>query len=92
MDAILIDPSLKQRRKSSEFHGDDDEKSESGTVRRSGGLLNAMQAGVGGSTARKTYSLAPCHHLFVRIIRFFYCTNSPPDLNYLFLCAAYGVS
>ena len=30
-----------------------------------GGLLNAMHMGVGAKAARKNYSLAPCHHLFV---------------------------
>lgn len=51
MDTIEVDASLRQR------SGVDDEKSSSG-FGRSGALW--AQAGV-----RKSYSLAPCHHLFV---------------------------
>lgn len=51
MDAITIDPALRQHM---------DEKSEgSGLARRTGGLL--------AQGARKNYSLAPCHHLFVSV-------------------------
>ncbi len=51
MDAILVDPALRQR---------PDEKNDGhGLVRRTGGLFV--------QSARKSYSLAPCHHLFVRI-------------------------
>ncbi|PSR74066.1 hypothetical protein PHLCEN_2v10138, partial [Hermanssonia centrifuga] len=48
MDAILVDPALRQR---------PDEKNDGhGLVRRTGGLFV--------QSARKSYSLAPCHHLF----------------------------
>lgn len=65
MDAILVDPSLRQRKRKS-FDGSNEKFSSSGgsSSGRSGGLLNAMHVGVGGATARKNYSLAPCHHLF----------------------------
>ncbi|KAJ7252759.1 hypothetical protein B0H12DRAFT_1117744 [Mycena haematopus] len=68
MDAIYVDPSLRRRPTSL------DGKSEGGNKRTSkrktkggaaGGILNAVQMGVGSATAsRKNYSLAPCHHLF----------------------------
>ncbi|KAI0351865.1 hypothetical protein OH77DRAFT_1486589 [Trametes cingulata] len=51
MDAILVDPSLRRRSKSSDGK-------ERPVIGRAGGILGK----VGG--ARKTYSLAPCHHLF----------------------------
>ncbi|KAI0644285.1 hypothetical protein C8Q79DRAFT_913528 [Trametes meyenii] len=51
MDAILVDPSLQRRSKSTDAK-------ERPVLGRAGGLLGK----VGG--ARKTYSLAPCHHLF----------------------------
>ncbi|KAG5654197.1 hypothetical protein H0H81_006230 [Sphagnurus paluster] len=31
---------------------------------KNGGLFSAMQMGIEGASARKIYSLAPCHHLF----------------------------
>lgn len=46
MDAILVDPALRQR---------PDEKGD-GLARRTGSLFV--------QSARKSYSLAPCHHLF----------------------------
>ena len=52
MDAILVDPSLRRRSKSSD-------SKERPALGRAGGILEK----VGG--AKKTYSLAPCHHLFV---------------------------
>lgn len=69
MDAIHVDPSL--RHHSNEK--DDWDVKATGTSAakhkgRGGGaggiILNAVQ-GVGGAVARKNYSLAPCHHLFV---------------------------
>jgi hypothetical protein len=49
MDAITVDPALRQHV---------DEKGDGhGLARRTGGLL--------AQSARKSYSLAPCHHLFV---------------------------
>ncbi|KAH9889041.1 hypothetical protein C8Q73DRAFT_737866 [Cubamyces lactineus] len=51
MDAILVDPSLRRRSKSSD-------SKERPALGRAGGILEK----VGG--AKKTYSLAPCHHLF----------------------------
>ncbi|KAJ8489989.1 hypothetical protein ONZ51_g2566 [Trametes cubensis] len=51
MDAILVDPSLRRRSKSSE-------SKERPVIGRAGGILEK----VGG--VKKTYSLAPCHHLF----------------------------
>ncbi|KAF9074941.1 hypothetical protein BDP27DRAFT_1316219 [Rhodocollybia butyracea] len=79
MDAILIDPSLRQpnekenpdnwdskasgtdgpggRRKSISSRGS------TGVIDPSG-FLDAVQRGVGNAVTRKSYSLAPCHHLF----------------------------
>lgn len=39
-------------------------------VAAAGGLMNAVQMGVGSVVARKSYSLAPCHHLFVSLMFF----------------------
>ena len=51
MDAITVDPALRQHV---------DEKTDGNSLaRRTGGLL--------AQGARKTYSLAPCHHLFVSL-------------------------
>jgi len=58
MDAIVLDNSSRHRSKST------DERKDHGIVIAGGGLLNAVQMGVGASAARKNYSLAPCHHLF----------------------------
>ncbi|KAF7969695.1 hypothetical protein HWV62_26216 [Athelia sp. TMB] len=57
MDAIILEGS--QRRRKSV-----DQWSDRGLGSGGGGLLNAVQMGVGGNGARKNYSLAPCHHLF----------------------------
>jgi hypothetical protein len=65
MDAIILDTPTRRRSKST------DEWKELGTGGGggSGGLLNAMQMGVvGARAAKKNYSLAPCHHLFVSLI------------------------
>jgi hypothetical protein len=67
MDAIYIDPSLRRRTSldgKSEWvaKGTSKRKAKGGSA---GGILNAVQMGVGSATARKNYSLAPCHHLFV---------------------------
>ncbi|KAI0628206.1 hypothetical protein C8Q77DRAFT_1150309 [Trametes polyzona] len=51
MDAILVDPSLRRRSKSSDGK-------ERPVIGRASGILGKVGA------ARKTYSLAPCHHLF----------------------------
>ncbi|KAL1942983.1 hypothetical protein VTO73DRAFT_4654 [Trametes versicolor] len=51
MDAILVDPSLRRRSKSSDGK-------ERPAIGRAGGILGKVAA------SRKTYSLAPCHHLF----------------------------
>ncbi|KAJ7890572.1 hypothetical protein B0H14DRAFT_3081695 [Mycena olivaceomarginata] len=66
MDAIYIDPSLRRRTSldgKSEWvaKGTSKRKAKGGSA---GGILNAVQMGVGSATARKNYSLAPCHHLF----------------------------
>ena len=69
MDPIYVDPALRSQRPSKSSSEYSDEKHthaqalEGGL--RSGGLLNAMHVNVGGVVARKSYSLAPCHHLFV---------------------------
>jgi hypothetical protein len=63
MDAIVLDTSVRHRSKSSEGKGEIGTKGE--RVVPGGGLLNAVQMGVGASGTRKNYSLAPCHHLFV---------------------------
>lgn len=62
MDAIVLDISVRRRSKSFEGKGDTGTKGDRAVP---GGLLNAMQMGVGVSGTRKNYSLAPCHHLFV---------------------------
>jgi transmembrane E3 ubiquitin-protein ligase len=62
MDAIVLDASSHRRSKSN------DDWRDHGIVSAGGGLLNAVQMGVGVSGARKNYSLAPCHHLFVSCI------------------------
>jgi hypothetical protein len=70
MDSIQVDPSLRRRATSLDDKSDWDKASVKGTSKRktkggtAGGILNAVQMGVG-TTARKNYSLAPCHHLFV---------------------------
>ncbi|TFK39970.1 hypothetical protein BDQ12DRAFT_629095 [Crucibulum laeve] len=73
MDAIAVDPALRRQSKSfDEKDGWDTRDAANGasSTRRKGksvasaeGLLNAMHRGVG-ANARKSYSLAPCHHLF----------------------------
>nr|QIE48439.1 hypothetical protein [Trametes gibbosa] len=50
MDAILVDPSLRRSKSS--------DGKERPTIGRAGGLLAKVSA------TQKTYSLAPCHHLF----------------------------
>ncbi|KAJ6607473.1 hypothetical protein B0H10DRAFT_550301 [Mycena sp. CBHHK59/15] len=70
MDTIHVDPSLRRRAKS--FDDKTDWEKSSGKAagkrkargRTAGGILNAVQMGVGSATARQNYSLAPCHHLF----------------------------
>jgi hypothetical protein len=63
MDAIILDTPTRRRSKST------DEWKELGAGGGGGGLLNAMQMGVvGARAAKKNYSLAPCHHLFVSLI------------------------
>ncbi|KAJ7091331.1 hypothetical protein B0H15DRAFT_930088 [Mycena belliarum] len=66
MDAIYVDPSLRRRPTSLDDKSDRDKTSVKGTGKRKtrGGILNAVQMGVGSATVRKNYSLAPCHHLF----------------------------
>ena len=70
MDAIVVDPSLRRRSQS----GDGREKGrpalEAMGLGRTG-LLRKVAAGGG----RKTYSLAPCHHLFV--------SSRKPDVSWL---------
>ncbi|KAI0763836.1 hypothetical protein BD413DRAFT_483618 [Trametes elegans] len=51
MDAIVVDPSLRRRSKSSDGK-------ERPVIARASGILGKV------GNARKTYSLAPCHHLF----------------------------
>ncbi|KAF8909348.1 hypothetical protein CPB84DRAFT_1673542 [Gymnopilus junonius] len=66
MDAIKIDLSLRRRSKSFDKREDWAGKGGSSSTRRGGvsSVFNAMQIGVGTTSARKNYSLAPCHHLF----------------------------
>jgi len=69
MDAILVDPSM-HRSKSFDTREDWDETGTSSSLRagmRVGSMFNAMQKGVGATSARKNYSLAPCSHLFVSL-------------------------
>ncbi|OSD00125.1 hypothetical protein PYCCODRAFT_1453440 [Trametes coccinea BRFM310] len=51
MDAILVDPTLRRRSKSSDGK-------ERPVIARATGILGKV------GSAKKTYSLAPCHHLF----------------------------
>jgi hypothetical protein len=60
MDTIVLDAPSRHRSKST-----DEWKELGASGGGGGGLLNAMQMGVGASAAKKNYSLAPCHHLFV---------------------------
>ncbi|KAF6761571.1 hypothetical protein DFP72DRAFT_1041797 [Ephemerocybe angulata] len=68
MDAIHVDPALRQRapRKSNEYP--EEKKSALGLGAGSSAGAGAMSSGllsaVGNASARKSYSLAPCHHLF----------------------------
>jgi hypothetical protein len=62
MDTIVLDTTAHRRSKSA------DERREQGIVNTGGSLLNAVQIGVNASGAKKNYSLAPCHHLFVSYI------------------------
>ena len=57
MEAILVDPSLRRRSKSSDAK-------ERPVIGVGDGIALPFLKKVGGAT-RKTYSLAPCHHLFV---------------------------
>ena len=76
MDAIVIDPSLRQTNEKSSLDGWDAKASGTDTrnargnggVMDASGFLNAVQRGVGSAVTRKNYSLAPCHHLFVRLV------------------------
>ncbi|KAJ3861807.1 hypothetical protein EV359DRAFT_46419 [Lentinula novae-zelandiae] len=77
MDAIIVDPSLRQTHDTSVSSGNWDAKASgadgrriTSNIRAGGGaidptgLLDAFQRGVGSAVTRKSYSLAPCHHLF----------------------------
>ena len=80
MDAIRVDPSLRTRSDDTDSGWDaktsvtstgtkkrkSSQSSRSGNVIGAGGILDAVQKGVGNAVNRKYYSLAPCHHLFVR--------------------------
>jgi len=59
MDAIVVDARARGQGEKEKL-GTWDAQGTSG-----GGLLSAMQMGIEGAGARKVYSLAPCHHLFV---------------------------
>ncbi|KAF9531755.1 hypothetical protein CPB83DRAFT_84315 [Crepidotus variabilis] len=64
MDAILVDPSLRHHRRSVDSKEYHDEKGTTlSTTTGVGGVFNAMQMR-GRSNARRSYSLAPCSHLF----------------------------
>ncbi|KAJ4479660.1 hypothetical protein C8J55DRAFT_74855 [Lentinula edodes] len=77
MDAIIVDSSIRQTHDTSTSLGNWDDKASGAdgrrvvsNVRAGGGaidptgLLDAFQRGVGSAVTRKSYSLAPCHHLF----------------------------
>jgi len=62
MDAIVVDPLLRRAEKESR-----QEEKEKGGKKSSGSgvdIFNVVQKGVGNAVTRKSYSLAPCHHLF----------------------------
>lgn len=71
MDMIMVDPSLRQRSKSSDQREYWDDKGLSSPSFMKGNsvgdAIHAMQMGVNVTTARKHYSLAPCSHLFVSV-------------------------
>ncbi|TFK71357.1 hypothetical protein BDN72DRAFT_817637 [Pluteus cervinus] len=60
MDAILVDPHHRRSKSLDEKSWGDKPGKPSGA----GAILNRMQLGVESASARKSYSLAPCHHLF----------------------------
>ncbi|THV01301.1 hypothetical protein K435DRAFT_963633 [Dendrothele bispora CBS 962.96] len=75
MDTIVVDPLLhqaeresRQEEKEKNGKGKGDHWDASGPTKRKshGGMdiLNAVQKGMGNAVTRKSYSLAPCHHLF----------------------------
>ncbi|KDR80565.1 hypothetical protein GALMADRAFT_61277 [Galerina marginata CBS 339.88] len=67
MDAITVDPLLRRRSKSLDTRDEWDDKGGRSGFRMGksvGSVFNAMQMGVGATSARKNYSLAPCSHLF----------------------------
>ena len=81
MEAILVDPSLRRRSKSSDTK-------ERPTIGVGDGIALPFLKKVGGAT-RKTYSLAPCHHLFVSVI----CRRRfRGTLTNVYMHVAYGVS
>ena len=62
MDAIIVDPPAGERGSSASK-----EAAWAGSIEsHSGGILNVVHRNVvGAANMRKSYSLAPCHHLFV---------------------------
>ncbi|KAJ8095115.1 hypothetical protein PM082_010334 [Marasmius tenuissimus] len=78
MDAIRVDPSLRRHSDDADSGWDvkasgtsasttkrkSSQSGRSGNVIGAGGILDAVQKGVGSAVNRKYYSLAPCHHLF----------------------------
>ncbi|KAF8647737.1 hypothetical protein AX16_006572 [Volvariella volvacea WC 439] len=65
LEPILVDGHRRRSKSIDEKGGWDISSSGHGSARKTaGGLLSAVQIGVEQATARKNYSLAPCHHLF----------------------------
>ena len=64
MDAIIVDPPAGERGSSVSK-----EAAWTGAIENnSGGILSVMHRNVvGAASMRKSYSLAPCHHLFVSL-------------------------
>lgn len=88
MDAILLDSSL--RRRSEDKIERQMSSSKVNVKARTSGFLNAMQKRMvsGGAKARKSYSLAPCHHLFVSETLFLLFVRDGSELR---LFKAHGV-
>lgn len=65
MESIIVSPDHRRRSLSEKSYGSGSDKE------KAGGLLGAMQYGmeVAGRTAasKKTWAVAPCHHVFVSV-------------------------
>jgi hypothetical protein len=80
MDAILVDPSMGEKGSPASK-----EASWAGTAEsHPGGIFNVVHRNVVEANIRKSYSLAPCHHLFVS---FFFAAGLIFECGVLTCCA-----